>query len=872
MNSMTRKGLALAAGLALASTALVAAPAQAAVTSLTLSPVLGSTYETVLGAQFQMKLLAPGNAGEAVKYFVEGAKAADFDAYEGTAAASFTTVPSIAVDLTETAVSNDAKTAVVTGETLTAANYSLLAIKLNATNITTTTTIKVTPFLDTVLADNTPGAGEVTGTPVSITFNATNAPVVAITLAPLGESNGTNSTTGVVTIPNRNMADTVGAIAKVQFKKNGGTATDDSSAAYDVTEAGYVASVASNDGNITALANGDVVSAQAFMVGATVGGAVATSGALGGGVASLSAVAVDNGNYYLATDGASTDIVRAGTGTLTFSSTVTAESTFSKAGQTVTFKVAEQAVDSLHSGASVSANGKTLTNSKSTTLQSFTTTAVSDADGIASITVSYAGLKDGNKFSVTASAVGADAATGAVKTVTGKNSAAKTLSSNIDGGLAATAASYQSVKGAAASVSYSLRDQFGMVPVGTFRALAQVTSGLVINSTVAFSNGEATVSWTDNSAAAGSRTITMDVEKLGLDGVTWTDTSETHTAVLVEVVSAAATPNRVTVVNSQSAASAILKEKYVTGDERNGAGVSAWNTDASITYKISGIAYSAIGGVVPGATVTVAAPGVLFTNAAKTVYSADSITVETTVAGAYEVFYASNQVGKKTFTVTSGTATVTTASTTFNNVLKTEVAAVSFAGSATSVSKGSTFRIVGTLTDAFGNPVTVPTQAVGATLPVLSVSYAGPGIVFGTLPTSTDVNGQFAFNVLVGANDTGTATVTASYDVDGDGSLTELDVNNFVVTHSVTVGAVAVPAADQKLNAGTFNGYVAVYAKGYKGSTLSWKIAGKWFKTTITSDYVVFQRKTVDVGVTVNVELYIDGVKPAAFSKTVTTK
>ena len=69
-----------------------------------------------------------------------------------------------------------------------------------------------------------------------------------------------------------------------------------------------------------------------------------------------------------------------------------------------------------------------------------------------------------------------------------------------------------------------------------------------------------------------------------------------------------------------------------------------------------------------------------------------------------------------------------------------------------------------------------------------------------------------------------------------------------------------------KLNAGSFNGYVAVYAKGHKGKTLSWKIAGKWFKTTITSDYQVFQRRTAAVGLDVNVHLYIDGEKQSTIA------
>ena len=81
---------------------------------------------------------------------------------------------------------------------------------------------------------------------------------------------------------------------------------------------------------------------------------------------------------------------------------------------------------------------------------------------------------------------------------------------------------------------------------------------------------------------------------------------------------------------------------------------------------------------------------------------------------------------------------------------------------------------------------------------------------------------------------------------------------------------VSPPAVISKTNAGSFNGYVAVYAKGHKGKMLSWKIAGKWFKTTISSDYQVFQRKTAAVGLDVLVHLYIDGVKQ--LTKTVRTR
>ena len=95
------------------------------------------------------------------------------------------------------------------------------------------------------------------------------------------------------------------------------------------------------------------------------------------------------------------------------------------------------------------------------------------------------------------------------------------------------------------------------------------------------------------------------------------------------------------------------------------------------------------------------------------------------------------------------------------------------------------------------------------------------------------------------------------------------------ITVTEKVVPVAEPVAEPvvatgKVNAGSFLGYVAIYAKGHKGSTLSWKIAGKWFKTTITDEYKVYQRKTVAVGMDVNVDVYIDGVKQ--LSKVVATK
>ncbi|MFM2023766.1 MAG: hypothetical protein RIR89_1158 [Actinomycetota bacterium] len=76
----------------------------------------------------------------------------------------------------------------------------------------------------------------------------------------------------------------------------------------------------------------------------------------------------------------------------------------------------------------------------------------------------------------------------------------------------------------------------------------------------------------------------------------------------------------------------------------------------------------------------------------------------------------------------------------------------------------------------------------------------------------------------------------------------------------------------QVLNVGTFNGKIVVYAKGFTGSTISWKIAGRWQKATVTSNFQAFDRITRAKGVNVLVDVYVNGSKVPSFSKTVLTK
>jgi len=243
------------------------------------------------------------------------------------------------------------------------------------------------------------------------------------------------------------------------------------------------------------------------------------------------------------------------------------------------------------------------------------------------------------------------------------------------------------------------------------------------------------------------------------------------------------------------------------------------------------------------------------TNVDEKIYAARSITVPTDASGNFDVNVHSNVSGTYTVTITSGAtsqvveisveAPATTAGTSL------VIDAPSYAA------PGSTVIAKATVTDEYGNAVVLAANS-GTTEGDISVTYKGPGLAVVASADATDADGVAQIAHFLGSNDSGTITITAKYDQNGDEDYTDAD--DLVVTKTIIIGTAPVVApvvADTKVNAGSFLGYVAVYALGHKGSEISWKIAGKWFKTTVTSDYQVFQRKTVDVGVDVNVDIYI---------------
>jgi hypothetical protein len=417
------------------------------------------------------------------------------------------------------------------------------------------------------------------------------------------------------------------------------------------------------------------------------------------------------------------------------------------------------------------------------------------------------------------------------------------------------------------SMNIAVMDEWFQAPAaGAYRL--QLTGEGVAAGFVTLTDGRGTVTIADSGVDANATLASVvTLQKLTAAGLVDTSVAYTLNTGLIKssAVNVSATGSTLYSTDASRLSAAVAKKALVEIDQRvSSTLVPAYGTTnfARITGQVVN-ATTAAGQ--RGAVVTVTGPSnILFLNAGGQVYERGTLTFisdATATAGDQGKFEI------HAFSTTAQTDSVITV--TANGVSKT--VKVSFTGigigegtvltvtTPAAVKPASTFQVGAKLADAYGNGVASAT---------VKVTYTGAGIVFGTLPTTTDANGEIAFSVLLGSNDSGTVSVTVSYDQNAD--LDYLDAKDLVVTSTTEITASGVADSAAKVNAGSFLGYVAVYAKGHKGSTISWKIAGKWFKTTITSDYQVFQRKTVAVGMDVNVDIYIDSVK--VLSKVVATR
>jgi hypothetical protein len=402
------------------------------------------------------------------------------------------------------------------------------------------------------------------------------------------------------------------------------------------------------------------------------------------------------------------------------------------------------------------------------------------------------------------------------------------------------------LKGGSYTFDFGVTDQwFTAAAAASYRVV--VNGNGVTEGVRALTNGRASVTVTDNGL---NNPMTTNINLQKLTGTTWANTSahvlttniQTNPGVVLGAAGSSLYGSAVVL------SSAVAKKALVELDTRTSTAEAPLYVNSAL---VNGKAINKSTNVgQSGAEVVVSGPSnILFFNGS--VYKRGSITVLADANGLFQVqMYSTTAQTDTVVTVTSMGASATT-KVTFTGIGVGEgtslvITAPDF------VAPASTLQVKAKLSDAFGNGV----QAAAGRV---KMTYTGAGIGFGTLPNSTDKNGELSYSVLLGAGDTGTITVVVSYDQNGDGDF--VDAKDLNVTKTITVGSapVVTPVADQKVNVGSFKGFVALYAKGYAGQKMSAIVAGKWIVVeSLDSGFERVVRFT-GAGFNITVKIYIDG-------------
>jgi hypothetical protein len=849
--NIVRKSLSILSASVLGASVLVAAPAAFAAGELKLEPAAGTLYAVPHQSEFELKLTAnPGYSNselQFLKFKVATVGGVNIAVVTGTSTVTANASSTVLVDNTETSD----ETSAVNASTGGIAYIGLYATdSADADNAFTASSISatVTAWVDKDQDDLVDAAEWQT----SQTVTWVDSDAITTTLTMVQPVLNDAAVIARLTSTQINLAQASGKFI-VDFSGPSYTEADVAgtySAVLDrVTYSGtdtviagtYSANLEINDGT-------DVdISTVSRTVNATTVNAVAVE------------VLAGAHNTALASD-AST--IRAGSGSLVYTVTVTASGSVPIKDAKVTLTVSETAINNIEAAATISVGSTTLKNADVTDTEDIEVSGTTDADGEVSFTIAWSGLgavTAGDPFSVEATIDGVSG--GADTFTTAKAAATKLYSADVQDGSSGSNSEEQVVVaiGQPFSLTYHLVDQWGQLFKDAGYSVT-ATAASAATATGVFSNGVATVTFAgyDNDNKGAKAITTAITNTLGLTTTGVTDTDAEFT-VFVGAPTAASTIELAGTYGTSTSKSTLNTSKTVDADARVGTATTAPSseiTDVTATVRDAN-------GNGTRSKVTFSGTNLIFKSAAG-IYKKGSITVWTDENGVADVDVSSQYAGTQVMTVTAGSAT-TTKSIVFASAAATTGTKWTFTAPAT-VAAGSTFKVVGTLTDYFGNPVQVTDTAD------IAVTYDGPGLVSGSLPTTTNASGQFSFWVLVGSNDKGTATITAYYDRSSDGDFTGVVAGDLDVVASTTITLGAAPASTTGVvNVGSFNGKLVVYAKNLDGKRISWKVGGNWGKAVAVGNTLNrFDRLTPRKGVTVSVNIYVDGV--LTLTKSVVTR
>jgi len=860
--NLTRKGLALGALVALASTVFAGTPATAATTGFTLAPNAGTSVTSIAGATFDLAstidsaIFTSTKSRDKVSFLVTNAGAAELTVYTNGLSTDANdskirtadTTDAIAVASTDTtdAAKHTAKVIVVGGKATNPGVGSDSVLKNHlfigtSADATADVVVKAQAFID----ENSNGkidSNDPTSPEVIVTYKpfSTVAATTSITSATIG---GTTIAAKVAVASGVNM-ENLGTNVKVGFTFNGSklytrssvSATDGSSDAADVSWDGVdslvsgalgVLSTDASDTTVRSIFAGTIVAQAYFQSSANKLGTSSAASAPANGT--LSADSMDwldttaSANVYNRVTGASvnsTDVRADFTGDVTFGSKVTWHSndnTEKAAPAGVTVKVTLSKV-ALATASTFTAGGVTLTATSGDV--SFTTTT--DADGKIAFTGKGTGAKD-DSIKVSVAALKKTGGYTSMTRSTIVTYVAAAASSLVNTNLVGANAVLNVAKGSTYTLTYVVKDQFGQVYTG-----AKYRATLVASANAAFTyradsvDGKITQVVVDNSVATTGYNVTStNLQKWNTTTLDW-DAAGSIAVPTVAVVNHGLASAAVTATASASTAQATIQKTLVSVDRRVDTNTTTTTTigyGSSATQTISGYVTASTGAAVPGAVVTVAATGLGFVVNSASYYAVGSVTVNADANGFYSVDVYSTTAGKATVTVTSGAATKTAAiefsgitSMAETNVLSLDVASLSQVGRSVTV----TVKLV----DKYGNAVDTADAAIAiAVTGVGSLSAATVG---------TDSTGKATVQFVAGANDFGDAVITAKY------TATDAAATVVTATKTLTVGV-----TDAQVD--IVGKRVTAVASFSKGKTVGFYVDGvkKWSKLSASDADVV---------------------------------
>lgn len=448
------------------------------------------------------------------------------------------------------------------------------------------------------------------------------------------------------------------------------------------------------------------------------------------------------------------------------------------------------------------------------------------------------------------------------------------------------------VSGPSITLNFTVTDQFGQpVSVSGTKALnveLAANDETDLLKTAAVTAGKVSFTFPNYLAAGQTDVLTASVFTGSAAAPAYLNISE--------LVSIYNTPAAAGVSVPVSQSTAVSYGDFITGTA-SATNVAPAAGDATI---YTGSVVDANGAGIAGAAVTVAGAGFQFrkynsgTGAGTGDYFKDSITVTADTNGQFSVQYwvhEANATGK-TVTATSGGKS---ASTTVKSYLPENLTGANLHFSWTlpaNVVKNTTYAVVAKLTDKWGNPVsTAGSGTAGVTFQgsgsvEINSSTAAVARNFGKDGTATvflrsvkDIAGPGEISATLGLATYGTTWDGSSTSTDALSGLGTIATNDATTAWdetkwsselSASIEVLDSSAGIAKVNVGSFNGKLVVYANNYNGKRISWKVGGNWGSAVATSNFARFDRPTPRRGVDVVVEIYVDGVKQ--LTKTVRTR